>query len=911
MDVPEASDACASVLETVEASLIADRGFLETVLTGVIAKGHVLLEDVPGTGKTLTARSVATALGLSFSRVQFTPDLLPTDVTGSNVYNERDRSFEFREGPIFANVVLADEINRAPPKTQSALLEAMEEEQVTVDGTTHHLPDPFFVIATQNPVESEGSLHPDETVYLDGELRTARDAIAHAEREGELVHDGPDTRMYAVDATTQTLEPDARLVEREAMVYETDYEGRIYRVRTKTGREVRVSGNHPFLVNRAGTIQWVEARDLDEDDHLVAPDRLGSVDEPFPTHEETIGSLAEEFTVVRRETVDRLAETIDGGDEDRLDRDDIDSLRVVLGWSKRELADRAGVNYDRVLNHLDGAATDVGGDLSAALREGANGLARGDHVEAFRPHRFERGPTDAEAGFLLGFVLSDGHYTDGSVAIYQSNHPDQFDRWVDLVSDLGFDVKLRELRGGREAKVDSKPFVRYLETRYGLDDPMSVLAAPEPFRRAFLEIFLLAESHYDAEHRRITFTQKDRDVTNLIAHLLLQFEIRPWVKDRGRVYRIEIQGEDVATYLEEFTWPGQAPDVDSFRSSHRVTPVDTDELRTIIEALGVDRDGAFGDREWYQSYRMARGGRDRMTEASLRCFLEDVETELTSRESADVRSQALTDLGAAARESGIAITDVADATGLSRHRVWQSYEGDAAPDSAVQFVSDVRERRTRLARRHIERLRGLVSGDVFYDRVVEIEAEPYEGRVIGLSVPETHNYLAGLGACGISHNTFPLPEAQVDRFAVKTAVGYPDEEGEVELLRRRAARSERSPSPSPVLEPEQVLALRETPETVRVEEDLLRYMASVARATRRDRRVSVGVSPRGTQRLFEAARARAVLAGREYVTPDDVKRVAQPVLAHRLVLTPDAKVEDVRKRDVIEYVLSEVAVPTL
>ena len=315
MNVPEASDACASVLETVEAAVIADRGFLETVLTGVVAKGHVLLEDVPGTGKTLTARSVATALGLSFSRVQFTPDLLPTDVTGSNVYNERDRTFEFREGPIFANVVLADEINRAPPKTQSALLEAMEEEQVTVDGTTHHLHDPFFVIATQNPVESEG--------------------------------------------------------------------------------------------------------------------------------------------------------------------------------------------------------------------------------------------------------------------------------------------------------------------------------------------------------------------------------------------------------------------------------------------------------------------------------------------------------------------------------------------------------------------------------------------------------------------TFPLPEAQVDRFAVKTAVGYPDEDGEVELLRRRAARNERAPSLSPVLEPEQVLALRETPESVRVDDDLLRYMAQVTRATRRDRRVSVGVSPRGTQRLFEAARARAVLAGREYVTPDDIKRVAQPALAHRLVLPPDAKVEDVRKRDVVEAVLAEVPVPTL
>jgi MoxR-like ATPase len=137
--------------------VIADRDFLETVLLGVLARGHALIEDVPGTGKTLTARSVATALGLSFSRIQFTPDLLPADVTGTHVFDERDRSFEFDEGPIFANVVLADEINRAPPKTQSALLEAMEERQVTVDGETRDLPDPFFVVATQNPIEQEGT----------------------------------------------------------------------------------------------------------------------------------------------------------------------------------------------------------------------------------------------------------------------------------------------------------------------------------------------------------------------------------------------------------------------------------------------------------------------------------------------------------------------------------------------------------------------------------------------------------------------------------------------------------------------------------------------------------------------------------------------------------------------------------
>ena len=157
MDVREASEQCKAVLDAIGNAVIADREFLETVLLGVTAGGHVLLEDVPGTGKTLTARSFASALGLSFSRVQFTPDLLPADVTGTHVFNEEDRSFEFNEGPIFANVVLADEINRAPPKTQAALLEAMEEGQVTVDGDTHELPKPFFVIATQNPVEQEGT----------------------------------------------------------------------------------------------------------------------------------------------------------------------------------------------------------------------------------------------------------------------------------------------------------------------------------------------------------------------------------------------------------------------------------------------------------------------------------------------------------------------------------------------------------------------------------------------------------------------------------------------------------------------------------------------------------------------------------------------------------------------------------
>ncbi|WP_313692034.1 AAA family ATPase [Halorarum halobium] len=157
MDVSEASAAGSDVLSALRRAIIADDEFFEDVLLGLLSGGHVLIEDVPGTGKTLTARSFATALGLSFSRVQFTPDLLPSDVTGTNVYDEGAGEFEFSEGPVFANVVLADEINRAPPKTQAALLEAMEEEQVTVDGETYELPSPFFLIATQNPVEQEGN----------------------------------------------------------------------------------------------------------------------------------------------------------------------------------------------------------------------------------------------------------------------------------------------------------------------------------------------------------------------------------------------------------------------------------------------------------------------------------------------------------------------------------------------------------------------------------------------------------------------------------------------------------------------------------------------------------------------------------------------------------------------------------
>ena len=160
-DTPAAASSAADVVERVvqnlQLAVRASRETLELCVLCILAEGHLIIEDFPGVGKTVLAKSVARSLDLSFSRLQFTPDLLPTDVTGVNVFNQRTSEFEFRPGPVFANVLLVDEINRASPKTQSALLEAMQETQVTIDGATYPLEQPFFVVATQNPIEYEGT----------------------------------------------------------------------------------------------------------------------------------------------------------------------------------------------------------------------------------------------------------------------------------------------------------------------------------------------------------------------------------------------------------------------------------------------------------------------------------------------------------------------------------------------------------------------------------------------------------------------------------------------------------------------------------------------------------------------------------------------------------------------------------
>jgi MoxR-like ATPase len=178
----DVADRCQRILVEVERAVVGKRDPLELVLLGFLADGHILIEDFPGLAKTLIARSFAQVCDMKFTRIQFTPDLMPSDVTGSSIFDQRTSDFEFRPGPVFANLVLGDEINRAPPKTQAALLEAMQERQVTIEGVSHPLERPFLVIATQNPIEYEGT-YPLPEAQLDRFL--LRVSVGYPGREDE------------------------------------------------------------------------------------------------------------------------------------------------------------------------------------------------------------------------------------------------------------------------------------------------------------------------------------------------------------------------------------------------------------------------------------------------------------------------------------------------------------------------------------------------------------------------------------------------------------------------------------------------------------------------------------------------------------------------------------------------------
>ena len=268
--------------ERIEVRLFGIQDAVELVLVGILCDGHVLIDDVPGVGKTTLVRMLASLLGLRFARIQFTPDLMPSDITGTSVLNLRTQDFEFRPGPIFAEVLLADEINRATPKTQAALLEAMQERQVTVDGVTYPLPDPFFVLATQNPVELEGTF-PLPEAQLDRFLLRVQIGYPDEDQEARILTVGREDRT--IPASPMPEAPD--LAELREVV------GRIRieePVRRYVVRLIRATREHPDL-QVGGSPRAVEhmgdairARALLQGRDYVLPDDVKALAGPVLVH---------------------------------------------------------------------------------------------------------------------------------------------------------------------------------------------------------------------------------------------------------------------------------------------------------------------------------------------------------------------------------------------------------------------------------------------------------------------------------------------------------------------------------------------------------------------------------------------------------------------------------------------------
>jgi len=245
-DVNEVSTLSKRIIAEVERAIVGKHDLLEMVMAAALAGGHILLEDYPGLGKTLIARSFATVVGLDFKRIQFTPDLLPGDITGGYVYNRASNKFELRKGPVFANIILADEINRASPKTQSALLEAMQEGQVTLEGESMRLPEPFLVLATQNPIEYEGTF-PLPEAQLDRFMLKMTVGYPSESEEQEILHRRHERRqdevmLNKVTSAEQLLEMRATV---ENVHVDADLEGYIASLvhATRSDRRVAVGSS--------------------------------------------------------------------------------------------------------------------------------------------------------------------------------------------------------------------------------------------------------------------------------------------------------------------------------------------------------------------------------------------------------------------------------------------------------------------------------------------------------------------------------------------------------------------------------------------------------------------------------------------------------------------------------------------
>lgn len=305
----EAHDIADKVINNVEQVIIGKKDEVTLALITLMCHGHALIDDVPGVGKTMLARSIATSIGCSFKRIQFTPDLLPSDITGVSIYNQQTTEFEFRPGPVMAQVVLADEINRATPKTQSALLECMEEKQISVDGVSYHMPKPFLVLATQNPVEYEGTF-PLPEAQLDRFMM--RISLGYPSAEEEILIIDSQRYSHPIEKLEAVITPEElMLLQGEASkVYVDDL------IKKYIVAVVDASRNHPdvylgasprgslFLTRTAQAKAFLEERDF------VLPDDIKALAGPVLAHRIIINPALRSQDVTGNTAVKNILDTV-------------------------------------------------------------------------------------------------------------------------------------------------------------------------------------------------------------------------------------------------------------------------------------------------------------------------------------------------------------------------------------------------------------------------------------------------------------------------------------------------------------------------------------------------------------------------------------------------------------------------
>ncbi|MEJ2012342.1 MAG: MoxR family ATPase [Anaerolineales bacterium] len=297
------------LVSNVERVIVGKHESVSLIVTGLLCQGHILIEDVPGTGKTMLAKSLAKSIGCTFNRIQFTPDMLPSDVTGVSIFNQKTNEFEFRPGPIIAQIVLTDEINRATPKTQAALLEAMEERQLTVDGVTHPLPEPFLVLATQNPIEYEGTF-PLPEAQMDRFLM--RIDIGYPSNSDEVEMLKSQQLVHPIVGLEQVVGVEELLAAQQAVREVTvspEIEAYIVNLvdATRTHGEVYLGASPRGSLALYRTSQ---ARAATEGRDFVLPDDIKALAVPTLAHRLIVGSAARIREVDARDLVEELLEKL-------------------------------------------------------------------------------------------------------------------------------------------------------------------------------------------------------------------------------------------------------------------------------------------------------------------------------------------------------------------------------------------------------------------------------------------------------------------------------------------------------------------------------------------------------------------------------------------------------------------------